>query len=87
MAQRGEPWRVRSTNTPSASPTPRQLEVLRARCEAGSRKEAAALLGISPETVRWHLGRLFERCGCTDDAQAAYRHHDDVVKGTASRVA
>ena len=26
------------------APTPRQLEVLRARCETGSRKEAAALL-------------------------------------------
>ena len=61
------------------SPTPRQLEVLRARCETGSRKEAAALLGISPETVRWHLARLFERCGCVDDAQAAYRHRDELV--------
>jgi DNA-binding CsgD family transcriptional regulator len=59
-------------------PTPRQLEVLRARCETGSRKEAAALLGISPETVRWHLTRLFERCGCVDDAQAAYRHHGEL---------
>jgi DNA-binding NarL/FixJ family response regulator len=61
------------------TPTPRQLEVLRARCEAGSRKEAAAALGISPETVRWHLARLYERCGCVDDAQAAYRHHSELA--------
>ena len=60
------------------TPTLRQLEVLRARCETGSRKEAAAALRISPETVRWHLARLFERCGCVDDAQAAYRHRDEL---------
>ena len=61
------------------APTLWQLEVLRARGEAGSRKEAAALLGISPETVRWHLARLFERCECVDDAQAAYRHHAQLI--------
>jgi DNA-binding NarL/FixJ family response regulator len=60
------------------APTARQLEVLRARCETGSRKEAAARLGISAETVRWHLARLFERCGCVDDAQAAYRHREEL---------
>jgi DNA-binding CsgD family transcriptional regulator len=67
------------------SPTPRQLEVLRARCDTGSRKEAAAVLGISPETVRWHLARLYERCGCVDDAQAAFQHHAALV--AAERVA
>ena len=61
------------------APTPRQLEVLRARCGTGSRKAAAAALGISPETVRWHLARLFERCGCVDDAQAAFHHHEELV--------
>ena len=66
---------------PVLLPTPRQLEVLRARCEAGSRKEAAAALGISPETVRWHLARLFERCGCVDEAQAGWRHHEELVGG------
>ena len=63
------------------APTQRQLEVLRARCETGSRKEAAAPLGISRETVRWHLARLFERCGCMDEAQAAWRHHEEIVAG------
>ena len=70
------------------APTPRQLEVLRARCETGSRKEAASLLGISPETVRWHLARLFERCGCVDEAQAGYWHHEVIAaahKATAGR--
>ena len=68
-------------------PTLRQLEVLRARCETGSRKEAAALLGISPETVRWHLARLFERCGCVDEAQAAYRHHGEMENHPAASLA
>jgi DNA-binding CsgD family transcriptional regulator len=31
-------------------------------------------LAISPETIRWHLARLFERCGCVDEAQAGWRH-------------
>ena len=39
----------------------------------------AALLGISPETVRWHLSRLFERCGCVDEAQAGYRHREELA--------
>ena len=59
-------------------PTPREYEVLCARCEAGSRKGAATLLGISVETVRWHLARLFERCGCVDDAQAGWRHREEL---------
>ena len=66
-------------HAPGLTTTQRQLEVLRTRCETGSRKEAAALLGISPETVRWHLARLFERCGCVDEAQAAFRHYDAIV--------
>ena len=37
------------------------------------------MLGISPETVRWHLARLYERCGCVDDAQAAFRHRDEIA--------
>lgn len=55
-------------------PTPRQLEALRARCELGNAKEAAHRLGIRPGTVDFHLRRLLERCGCTDIAQACYRH-------------
>jgi hypothetical protein len=43
-----DPAPVRGEVRVSELATPRQLEVLRARCEAGSRKEAAALLGIRP---------------------------------------
>ena len=58
--------------------TPRQVEVLRARCDTGSRKAAARKLGLRPDTVRWHLERIFERCGCTDDAQACFVHHAEI---------
>ena len=68
---------MRATASPRALlATPRQLDVLRARCETGSRKAAATALGISSETVRWHLTRLFARWGCLDEAQACYRHYD-----------
>jgi len=62
------------------SPTPRQLEVLLARCETGSRKSAARLLGIRTKTVHWHFARLFDRCGCVDEAMAAFRHSDELER-------
>jgi DNA-binding NarL/FixJ family response regulator len=67
------------------SPTPRQLEVLLARCETGSRKGAARLLGIQTKTVHWHFARLFDRCGCVDEAMAAYRHSDELERVRAAR--
>ena len=69
------------------SPTHRQLEVLLARCETGSRKGAARLLGIQTKTVHWHFARLFDRCGCVDEAMAAFRHSDELelVRAAAGR--
>lgn len=51
--------------------TRRQAEVLRARCETGSRKAAGELLGMS----EWNVGRVLRaiRC-CADDAQAGWAH-------------
>jgi hypothetical protein len=37
--------------------------------------------------VRWHLARLFERCGCVDEAQAAFRHHDELMTLPTTRAA
>ena len=53
--------------------TPRQLQVLRARFRHGSRKEAAAALGISDMTARGHINRLCERLGVANAEEAAYR--------------
>lgn len=61
------------------SPSTRQIEVLRARCQTGSRKGAALQLGISESTVRFHLERMFLRCGCVDEAQACFVHARDIA--------
>ena len=80
----GETGRPRTTSRGPGqlvlSPTPRQLEVLLARCETGSRKSAARLLGIRTKTVHWHFARLFDRCGCVDEAMAAFRHRDELER-------
>ena len=52
----------------------RQAEVLLARCQTGSRKEAAERLGVTVSGVRFHLDRAYARCGCLDDAAACYQH-------------
>ena len=64
----------------TATPTEQQLRVLKARCEEGGRKQAAHRLGLHVRTVAWHLAQMFERCGCTDDAQACLRHHDELER-------
>jgi DNA-binding CsgD family transcriptional regulator len=37
-------------------------------------------MGISLETVRWHLARRFARYGCVDEAQAAFPHRADIAQ-------
>lgn len=59
--------------------TDRQREVLRARCETGSRKAAAAQLRMSIRGVAWHLAQAFESCGCRDEAEACFRHHEELA--------
>lgn len=53
--------------------TARQLEVLRARFRHGSRKEAAAALGIADQTARHHIARLCAHLGVSNSEEAAYR--------------
>lgn len=45
------------------TPTPRQLECLRAFVRCGSRKEAAHELGIAETTLRNNLAELYYRLG------------------------
>jgi len=53
------------------TPTPRELEVLRAVIRFRSRKEAAAALGISVNTVKRHLAAAYAAIGadCLLDAE------------------
>jgi DNA-binding NarL/FixJ family response regulator len=62
--------------------TDRQLEVLHARCVSGSRKAAAYQLGLDLSTIHFHLQRLLERSGLTDDAQACWVYRRDLERLT-----
>jgi hypothetical protein len=44
-----------------SEPTARELEVLAAFFRHGSRKMAAATLGITDQTAAWHLKRLYRK--------------------------
>lgn len=46
--------------------TPRERDVLRLAVDAASNKEMAAALGISVETVKDHLARLYAKLGVRD---------------------
>jgi len=50
--------------------TPRELSVLQELAEGRSNKEIARRLGISPETVKTHLARLYERLGARRRTEA-----------------
>lgn len=53
--------------------TARELGVLRELAEGRSNKEIARRLGISPETVKSHLARLYERLGARRRTEAVLR--------------
>jgi DNA-binding CsgD family transcriptional regulator len=52
--------------------SPRQIECLKERFRRGSRKDAAASMGITETTMRWHLTDAGERLGTTNAYEAAY---------------
>jgi DNA-binding CsgD family transcriptional regulator len=54
-----------------ASPlSPRQREILRLVASGHTSKEIAAALGISQNTVNWHLANTFARLGASSRAEA-----------------
>ena len=50
--------------------SPRELTVLHALAEGRSNKEIAAQLNVSPNTVKTHVARLFEKLGATKRVDA-----------------
>ncbi|WP_417479359.1 response regulator transcription factor [Maricaulis maris] len=50
--------------------TPRELDVLEALVSGESNKELARTLGVSPNTVKTHIARLFDKLGVTSRIQA-----------------
>ena len=53
--------------------TARELAVLQELAEGQSNKEIARRLGISPETVKTHLARLYERLGARRRTEAVVK--------------
>jgi DNA-binding NarL/FixJ family response regulator len=43
--------------------TEREVEVLRLICRGGTKKQVAALLGISPRTVDHHVRHIYDKAG------------------------
>lgn len=53
-----------------AALAPRELEVLRLVAQGFGNKEVAALLGISPHTVKYHLASVLAKLGVSSRTEA-----------------
>lgn len=64
-----------ATAAPCEALSERELEILRALAQSMSNKRIAQALGISPETVKWHLRNVYAKLGVMgrDDAVASAR--------------
>jgi DNA-binding NarL/FixJ family response regulator len=56
--------------------SPREMEVLAALARGQSNKEIAAALQVSPNTVKTHVARLFEKLGARRRTEAIARARD-----------
>jgi DNA-binding NarL/FixJ family response regulator len=59
------------SGSPTASMTPRELEVLRLVGTGKANKQIAALLGISEPTARTHVSNILSKLGLSSRTQAA----------------
>ncbi len=68
---------ARQTAAPAAPPserlTPREQEVLRLLAQGKTNREIAAVLVLSPGTVKIHVERIIAKLGVSDRTQAAVR--------------
>lgn len=64
-----------ATAAPCEALSERELDILRALAQSMSNKRIALALGISPETVKWHLRNVYAKLGVMgrDDAVASAR--------------
>jgi DNA-binding NarL/FixJ family response regulator len=59
----------------SADLSRRQRQVLSGLAAGMTNTEIASALGVSPDTVKWHLAALFRRLGVRNRAQAVAKGH------------
>ena len=62
----------------------RELEVLESMCRGKTNLEIAAVLDISPFTVKNHVQRIFRKIGVTNRTQASARYTDALRRGSAA---
>ncbi|MCY1248403.1 transcriptional regulator EpsA [compost metagenome] len=76
LLPRNTPVAVSSIGTLQQRLSARELEVLRSMALSMSNKRVAQALGISPETVKWHLKNIYGKLEVygRDDAVAKARH-------------
>jgi DNA-binding NarL/FixJ family response regulator len=67
---RSVPFARNMTAVQSLAISPRELEVLDQLVEGTANKVIARRLGISPNTVKTHLARLFEKLGAANRTEA-----------------
>ena len=73
---------ARLATTPSRSPSAaeplkeRELEILRLLAQALPNKKIARVIGLSPETVKWHLKNIYAKLGVAARDEAVARARD-----------
>lgn len=60
--------------------TPRELEVVQALFDSGSRCDVAETLGVTHETAKTYVKRVYEKLGATDRASLILRCFEQVVR-------
>ena len=61
---------------PSEALSERERDILRALSQAMSNKRVAQVLGVSPETVKWHLKNVYGKLGVSGRDEAVARARD-----------
>jgi LuxR family maltose regulon positive regulatory protein len=62
--------------SPNASLSERESEVLQLMAQAMTNKKIARTLGVSPETVKWHIKNLFAKLGVAGRVEAIAKWRD-----------
>lgn len=79
---------VRKATLPLEILSERETEVLQLMAQAMTNKKIARTLGVSPETVKWHIKNLFGKLGVAGREEAIARWRDLNIRqpdGSASR--
>jgi DNA-binding CsgD family transcriptional regulator len=63
--------------------TSRETEVLRLLVTGLQDKEIAALLSVSPRTIRFHISHIFEKSGVFSRSRLIARYNSDLSRMTA----